>query len=86
MVLSAKLGKFDNMVIKTKALLKLVNTVARNDVNDAVNQILDSLTDIPDANAQSEMYVIILESLKASNERLWFNTSLRLGRIYLEQK
>ena len=29
------------------------------------------------------MYELILGSLKKSNERLWFGTSLRLGQIYL---
>ena len=32
------------------------------------------------------MYELILESLKKSNERLWFGTSLRLGQIYLQDK
>jgi hypothetical protein len=38
------------MVTKTRLLLKLVNTVARNDVNEAVNQILDAVGDVPDGN------------------------------------
>jgi|JI10StandDraft_1071094.scaffolds.fasta_scaffold462841_3 hypothetical protein len=47
-VLSAKLGKLDNMVARTRILLKLINTlnVSRNEVNDAVNQILDAVGDI----------------------------------------
>ena len=36
-VLSAKLGKYDNMIAKNKQLLKMVNVVARNDVNNAIN-------------------------------------------------
>ena len=32
------------------------------------------------------MYQLILGSLKKSNERLWFGTSLRLGQIYLGDK
>jgi COP9 signalosome complex subunit 2 len=32
------------------------------------------------------MYQLILGSLKSSNERLWFATSLRLGKIYLDEK
>ena len=32
------------------------------------------------------MYQLILGSLKKSNERLWFSTSLRLGQIYLADK
>ena len=55
-VLSAKLGKLDNMVARTKLLLKLVNTVARNDVNEAINQILDAVGDIHDNQKKSEMF------------------------------
>jgi COP9 signalosome complex subunit 2 len=32
------------------------------------------------------MYQLILGNLKASNQRLWFSTSLRLGKIYLDEK
>lgn len=32
------------------------------------------------------MYELILGNLKTSNERLWFSTSLRLGKIYLDEK
>ena len=49
---------YDNMINKQKQLLKLINKVARNDVSDAVNNILDAvatfLNDVPDY--QREMY------------------------------
>ena len=32
------------------------------------------------------MITLILGSLKASNERLWFAASLRLGKIQLDDK
>ena len=32
------------------------------------------------------MYQLILGNLKSNNERLWFATSLRLGKIYLDEK
>ena len=83
-VISSKLGKYENMVRKTKLLLKMMNKVARNDANDAINQILDAVGDIKDDSGKSEMYQLIMESLKVSNERLWFNTSLRLGKIHLD--
>lgn len=31
------------------------------------------------------MYELILGNLKSTNERLWFATSLRLGKIYLDE-
>jgi hypothetical protein len=30
------------------------------------------------------IYHMILEHLKTTNERLWFNISLKLGKIYLD--
>lgn len=32
------------------------------------------------------MYQLILGNLKSNNERLWFSTSLRLGKIYFDEK
>jgi len=32
------------------------------------------------------MYELILGNLKTTNERLWFAASLRLGKIYLDDK
>ena len=43
-ILSAQLGEYDNMVQKHRLLLKLVNKVARNDLSDAVNNILDAVS------------------------------------------
>jgi len=76
------------MINNQKNLLKLINKVARNDVSDAINNILDAvathLANYPDP--QREMYQMTLEHLKSNNERLWFNISLRLGKIYLDLK
>ena len=43
-VLSAQLGEYDNMVHKQRILLKQVNKVAREDLADAINAILDAVT------------------------------------------
>ena len=42
-VLSAQLGELDNMVSKLKTLLKMVNKVAREDLADAINNVLDAV-------------------------------------------
>ena len=61
---------------------------AKSEVEEAVNTTLDTvgtkLSDKPEV--AKEMYQLILGSLKSSNERLWFGTSLRLGQIYLAAK
>lgn len=86
--LSVQLQLFQNMVEKQRALLRMISKVARNDVSDAINNILDAvanhLQEYPDQ--QREMYQMTLEHLKSNNERLWFNICLRLGKIYLDLK
>lgn len=76
------------MVKNTKNLLRMSKNEAKNEVAEAINAILDCvqmrLTDNPDAARQ--MYELILGDLKNSNERLWFDTSLRLGQSYLTAK
>lgn len=65
-------------------MLKLINKVAKNDVSEAINNIIDAIaTSLNDHKEyQKEMYKITLEVLKTDNERLWFNLCLRLGKIY----
>jgi len=43
-VLSAQLGELDNMVSKQRMLLKMINRVSREELSDAVNAILDAVT------------------------------------------
>lgn len=87
-VLSATMGRIDNMIAKQSLLLKMVNKVAREDLSDAVNAVLDAvashLGEQPDA--QGRMYKMTLDVLKSSNERLWFTICLRLGKIYMDLK
>ena len=87
-VLSSLLGHYNKMNTNQRALLRLMNKVARNEASDAITNILDAvstnLNHVPDQ--QKQMYQITLEVLKSNNERLWFNTCLRLGRIYLDMQ
>lgn len=76
------------MLENTHRLLKQSQRVSKNDITEAVNAVLDcvstNLSTRPDYARQ--MYQLILGSLKQSNERLWFATSLRLGKIYLDER
>lgn len=76
------------MAKKTGDLLRRSSSESKADVEQAINEILDcisnNLSDKPEKAAS--MYQLILGNLKTSNERLWFNTSLRLGKIYLDAK
>ena len=62
--------------------------VSKNDLSESISQIQDGiskyLVDQP-VHAKT-MYELILGNLKTTNERLWFATSLRLSKIYLDEK
>ena len=74
------------MLSKQRVLLKTIPKVARNDVSDAINNILDAVSQHLNGQPeyQKQMYQLTLESLKQNNERLWFTICLRLGKIYLD--
>ena len=60
-------------------------TEAKAEVEESINKILETVNNkLTDNAKRKEMYELILEDLRKSNERLWFNTSLRMGAIYLE--
>ena len=58
---------------------------AKAEVEEAINKILEAVNNkLTDNEKRKQMYELILEDLKKSNERLWFNTSLRMGGIYMD--
>ena len=68
-------------------MLDYISLVTRNECTDAINLILDTLTTSTDSTVLSEMYEITLLVLKSSNnERLWFNTNLKLAKLYMEER
>ena len=62
--------------------------VSKNDQTEAVNLVQDAIQKnlVNNQDYAREMYQLILGNLKSNNERLWFATSLRLGKIYLDEK
>ena len=82
--LSAQLGLYDKMVENQKKLLKMMDKVDRNVVDESINHILDAVSTISDADIQRWIYTITLDLLKTSNESLWFTMCLRLSKIYLD--
>mmetsp|Transcript_22304 Transcript_22304/g.30547 ORF Transcript_22304/g.30547 Transcript_22304/m.30547 type:complete len:461 (+) Transcript_22304:72-1454(+) len=78
---------YDKMIERYRAMLAYISSVTRNECTDAVNAILDTLTTTVESKVLSEMYEITLLALKsANNERLWFNTNLKLAKLYLEDR
>jgi COP9 signalosome complex subunit 2 len=76
------------MISKQRYMLKMVSKVAREDLAEAVNAVLDSvannLAEFPDY--QSQMYTMTLDVLRTNNERLWFTICLRLAKIHMDLK
>ena len=58
------------MVLKTKDLLRMSKTEAKAEVEEAINKILETVNNkLTDNQKRKEMYTLILEDLKVSNER-----------------
>lgn len=89
-VLTMELHQFERMIDQTKVLLRYSTrpTVSKNQLAEAINDIQDAISKHLSNHPQHarEMYELILGNLKQSNERLWFSTSLRLGKIYLDER
>ena len=69
--------------------MRMTDKASRNEVSEAINRILDVVeTQLQERAPEKarEMYALILQKLKTYNERLWFTTSLRLARMYLDSQ
>jgi len=89
-ILCMELAQFDKMIEQAKVLLRFSTrpTVSKNQLSEAINDIQDSISKhlVEHPQEAKHMYELILGNLKQTNERLWFSTSLRLGKIYLDEK
>lgn len=87
-ILHFSLGSSDLMVSRYREMLQYLSSVTRNECTDAINAILDALNHTcTNVQTLAEVYEITLVALKSSNnERLWFNTYLKLAKLNLEQE
>lgn len=84
-ILSARIGKFDEMAVRFRDLLGYMDQVTRNDASEAINTVLDSVSSASDLSKLETIYELTLDALKATaNQRLWFSTSVKLAKLYLE--
>jgi COP9 signalosome complex subunit 2 len=68
-------------------LLSLMDSVARNDANEAINNVIELANKIQDQGSAMKLYRMIIEKLQLSkNERLLFNTQAKLARLHLERQ
>lgn len=84
-----KAKRFKEMQERYAQLLKRMGpdgTVSRNDSEKAINKVLNLVSTANDTKLLSSVYSITMDALKKmNNEKLWFNTKLKLGNLYILQ-
>jgi len=133
-ILSARLGRCENMAARYSELLTYMDEVTRNEASDAINTVLDSVLNYTQSSSSSSsalpsssssnqqqqqqqqqhvapmsdaspkssgtnvqqsdlgkletMYELTLEALqqKMNAKRLWFSTSVKLAKLYLDKQ
>ncbi|KAL5004055.1 hypothetical protein ScPMuIL_017511 [Solemya velum] len=82
-----KLGHYDEMMKRYKQLLTYIKSaVTRNYSEKSINSILDYISTSKQMELLQNFYETTLEALKeAKNERLWFKTNTKLGKLYFDR-
>uniref|UniRef100_A0A673YQT4 COP9 signalosome complex subunit 2 n=1 Tax=Salmo trutta TaxID=8032 RepID=A0A673YQT4_SALTR len=86
-----KLMNFPEMMNRYKQLLTYIRSaVTRNYSEKSINSILDYIStskQVSFMDLLQEFYETTLDALKdAKNDRLWFKTNTKLGKLYLERE
>lgn len=84
--LQLKLRDYPPMLESYREMLTYIKSaVTRNYSEKVINKILDLISTSNDMQLLHEVYGTTLEALKqANNERLWFKTNLKLGKLYYD--
>eukprot|EP00053_Salpingoeca_punica_P009737 m.87658 g.87658 ORF g.87658 m.87658 type:complete len:443 (+) comp15138_c0_seq2:104-1432(+) len=79
---------YKTMLEKYRLLLTYIKSaVTRNYSEKSINSILDYVSASKQTDLLQEFYEITLLALQdAKNDRLWFKTTLKLGKTYLDQE
>ncbi|KAI6180252.1 COP9 signalosome complex subunit 2 [Aphelenchoides besseyi] len=80
--------KYDLMLENYKQLLSYIkSSVTKNYAEKSINSILDYVSTSKQTGLLLKFYQITLDALQtAKNDRLWFKTQIKLGKLYFEQK
>ncbi|XP_050497459.1 COP9 signalosome complex subunit 2 isoform X1 [Diabrotica virgifera virgifera] len=85
-----KLGNFEEMMTRYKQLLTYIKSaVTRNHSEKSINSILDYISTSRNVSMEllQNFYETTLEALKdAKNDRLWFKTNTKLGKLYYDRE
>jgi COP9 signalosome complex subunit 2 len=82
-----RLGNYKEMMNRYKQLLTYIKSaVTRNYSEKSINSILDYISTSKQMELLQEFYETTLDALKdARNERLWFKTNTKLGKLYFDR-
>eukprot|EP01104_Vermistella_antarctica_P020845 TRINITY_DN9107_c0_g1_i1.p1 TRINITY_DN9107_c0_g1~~TRINITY_DN9107_c0_g1_i1.p1 ORF type:complete len:448 (-),score=157.92 TRINITY_DN9107_c0_g1_i1:166-1509(-) len=85
--LQFKLGNYEEMMKSYREMLTYIkNAVTRNYSEKCINSILEFLSTSQQMDLLREFYETTLAALKlASNDRLWFKTNLKLGKLWFDR-
>jgi len=83
-----RLQNYDEMMTRYKQLLTYIKSaVTRNHSEKSINSILDYISTSKQMELLQNFYETTLEALKdAKNERLWFKTMTKLGKLYFDRE
>ncbi|KAK9874971.1 hypothetical protein WA026_005787 [Henosepilachna vigintioctopunctata] len=81
------LKHYDETMKRYKELLSYVNNaITKNHGEKSINSILDYTSTSRDFDILKDFYETTLNALKlAKNDRLWFKTNTKLGKVFLER-
>lgn len=82
-----KLGHYEEMMTRYQQLLTYIKSaVTRNHSEKSINSILDYISTSKQMKLLQNFYETTLEALKdAKNDRLWFKTNTKLGKLYFDR-
>ncbi|XP_028411209.1 COP9 signalosome complex subunit 2 [Dendronephthya gigantea] len=83
-----KIGNYSEMMQQYKQLLTYIKSaVTRNYSEKSINSILDYISTSKQMELLQDFYETTLEALKdAKNDRLWFKTNTKLGKLYYDRE
>jgi len=83
-----RLGSHKEMMNRYKQLLTYIKSaVTRNYSEKSINSILDYISTSKQVDLLQNFYQTTLDALRdAKNERLWFKTNTKLGKLYFDRE
>mmetsp|Transcript_12339 Transcript_12339/g.40338 ORF Transcript_12339/g.40338 Transcript_12339/m.40338 type:complete len:450 (+) Transcript_12339:88-1437(+) len=87
-VLQFRLNRHERAVERYKEMLSYATTVTRNECGDSVNAVLDAISaENSSTDLLAQISKVTTEALLAAkNDRLWFSSNVKVGKLYLQRK